>query len=157
VRTYGYQYDDDGNINTETIDSTSTGTISYNGDLMTAKSGDTLEWDENGQLITGIGGIKTEYNWDGKIRLVKDSSNNTLLTVKYDPMGNRVYRAGTNTRKYIVDIAGKLPTIIAEYTDPNSFTNSYIYADAQILVQYAHSGDPNAADDKYYYVHDRLD
>ena len=59
-------------------------------------------------------------------------------------------------QKFIVDIAGKLPTIIAEYTDPNSFTNSYIYADAQILVQYAHSGDPNAADDKYYYVHDRL-
>jgi RHS repeat-associated protein len=51
---------------------------------------------------------------------------------------------------------GKLPTIIGEYSDPNSFTNSYIYADAQILVQYAHSGDPNAADDKYYYVHDRL-
>jgi len=59
-------------------------------------------------------------------------------------------------RKFIVDIASKLPTIIGEYSDPNSFTNSYIYAAAQILVQYAHSGDPNAADDKYYYVHDRL-
>ena len=60
------------------------------------------------------------------------------------------------TGKFIVDIAGKLPTIIAEYSDPNSFTNSYIYADAQILVQYARSPDPNAAADKYYYVHDRL-
>jgi len=40
--------------------------------------------------------------------------------------------------------------------DPNSLTNSYIYAGAQILVQYAHSPDPNAADEKFYYVHDRL-
>ena len=39
---YSYTNSDDGNINTETIDSTSTGTISYDGDLMTAKSGDTL-------------------------------------------------------------------------------------------------------------------
>jgi hypothetical protein len=62
----------------------------------------------------------------------------TLLSVKYDPMGNRVYRDGTNTRKYIVDIASKLPIILCEFdvTDPNSSLKSYIYAGAQILAQY---------------------
>jgi RHS repeat-associated protein len=77
-------------------------------------------------------------------------------------MGNRVYKASydgsrTTVQKFIVDIAGTLSTIVAEYSaDPNSFTNSYVYADGQVLVQYAHSGDPNVPDDKYYYVHDRL-
>jgi len=58
-------------------------------------------------------------------------------------------------QKFIVDIAGKLPTIIAEYSDPNSFTNSYIYADGQILARYTHNAD-ETVDENFYYVHDRL-
>jgi hypothetical protein len=67
-------------------------------------------------------------------------------------MGNRVYRDGTNTRKYIVDIVGKLPVILCEIdVIDDSLENSYIYAGAQILVQYAHD-----ANEMFYYVHDRL-
>jgi hypothetical protein len=89
------------------------------------------------------------------------SKGSDSIAVKYDPMGNRVYRSsydgsGTTVQKFIVDIAGSLPTIIAEYSDPNSFTNSYVYADGQVLVQYAHQSDPNVPPDRYYYVHDRL-
>ena len=100
-----------------------------------------------------------KYNWDNRMRSASKGSDS--IAVKYDPMGNRVWRQSydgqdTTTKKYVVDISGNLPTIIAEYSDPNSFTNSYVYADGQVLVQYAHSGDPNTPDNKYYYVHDRL-
>ncbi len=169
VRTYGYQYDDDGNINTETIDSTSTGTISYDGDLMTAKSGDTLTWDKNGQLalVTAVRELDIEYNWDGKMRSTEKTNTGLKIAVKYDPMGNRVCRTVTDEsaqpptvtrdRKYIVDIVGKLPTILCELDpdDSDSLENSYIYADAQILAQYAHDADETIKD-RYYYVHDRL-
>ena len=67
-------------------------------------------------------------------------------------MGNRVYRDGTNTRKYIVDIVGKLPIILCELdASDDSLENSYVYANAQILVQYTHN-----ANETFYYVHDRL-
>ena len=169
VRTYGYQYDDDGNINTETIDSTSTGTISYNGDLMTAKSGDTLEWDKNGQLtlVTAVRELDIKYNWDGKMRSTENTDTDIKIAVKYDPMGNRVRRTVTDEstqeptitkdRKYVVDIVGKLPAILCELdaSDDDSLTNSYIYADAQILAQYTYDSEEEI-NEKFYYVHDRL-
>jgi len=102
------------------------------------------------------------WNWDGKLRSATNGTGS--IAVKYDPMGNRVYKEsddGTNLavqRKYIVDISSGLPTILCEI-DPSesSLKKSYIYAGAQILAQREHT---NAADptvyDEYFYVHDRL-
>ncbi len=84
-----------------------------------------------------------------------------IIAVKYDPMGNRVYKSSTvdgvaTSRKYIVDISGKLPTILCEIdTSDSSLEKSYIYADAQVLAQREHESDPNFYDESYY-VHDRL-
>ena len=82
-------------------------------------------------------------------------------------MGNRVYKISSTqgTRKYIVDIAGGLPTILCEIdpceADPNrSLKKAYYYANAQILAQYDCNGlDDNnevVIDGKYFYIHDRL-
>ena len=65
------------------------------------------------------------------------------------------YSAATDTiRKYIVDIAGKLPVILCEIdTSDSSLTRSYIYSDrSQIICQ--RDGDQTA--DEYFYVTDRL-
>jgi RHS repeat-associated protein len=77
------------------------------------------------------------------------------MSEKYDPRGNRVRKYSTinGDRYYIVDIAGKLPTILCEI-DPtdSSLKNSYIYANGQPLCQYQGETDPN----RYFYIHDRL-
>ena len=64
----------------------------------------------------------------------------------------------TTTRKYIIDISGKLPTTLC-VIDPSdsSLKKSYIYANSQILAQreYTDPQDPNVYDQQFY-VHDRL-
>jgi len=58
---------------------------------------------------------------------------------------------GSVARKYIVDIASGLPTILCEIDpcDSCAVTNKYYYANAQILKQDNSKG-------SYYYIHDRL-
>jgi len=93
-------------------------------------------------------------NWDNKQRFASKGSDS--ITARHDPMGNRLWRAGTNTRKYIVDIAGKLPVILCEVdASDGSLENSYLWADGQILARYTHNTD-ETVDEKFYYVHDRL-
>ena len=82
------------------------------------------------------------------------------IEIKYDPMGNRILRKVTNggssvEKKYIVDISGRLPTILCEIVidDPCSLENSYVYADGRILKQYQHT---ETADLPFYYINDRL-
>jgi len=81
------------------------------------------------------------------------------ISLKYDSFGNRIYKESTASsqttkRKYIVDIVGKLPTILLELSPDDSYNavKTYIYADGQILAQ--HEG--GIAGDRYFYIHDRL-
>jgi len=78
-------------------------------------------------------------------------------------MGNRVWRQSTfnnstTTRKYIVDIAGGLPTILCELdASDGSLKKSYFYADGQILSQRVHTNPANPTIfTPYFYVHDRI-
>jgi RHS repeat-associated protein len=117
------------------------------------------------KLPTNSDDDTVSWNYDNKLKAAQKGTSS--ITVKYDPMGNRVFRQSTvggvtTGRKYIVDISGELPTILCEIDDPNSFTfgslkTSYVYADGQILSQRIHT-DPNNSDvfTPYYYVHDRL-
>ena len=59
---------------------------------MTDAGNDQLGWDENGRLITGLSGMQFYYNWDGKLEDVNDSAGNPLISLLYDPFGNRVYK-----------------------------------------------------------------
>jgi RHS repeat-associated protein len=125
---------------------------------MTNAGGSSLTWDDNGQLTTGLTTTFT-WNWEGKLRTAASGSNS--IHVKYDPMGNRVWKQtsdGQNTtaRKYIVDISGNLPTILCEIdTADGSLKKSYYYADGQILAQKDYA-DPANVHKTYWYVHDRL-
>ena len=100
------------------------------------------------------------YNWDNKLRSAEIDSSDVLTAVKYDPDGNRVYKETPGTpavkRKYIVDIAGKLPTIliVMDTGNDNSVVNTYVYANSQVLAQY--DGTQEQSNDKHFYLHDRL-
>ena len=94
-----------------------------------------------------------EYNWDNMLR--SGTKGTESLSLKYDPDGNRVKKqSGSNTRKYIVDIAGDSPTILLELDpeDEMRIKKTYIYATSQIIAQ--HDGDHTAG--RYFYLHDRL-
>jgi len=83
------------------------------------------------------------------------------MAFKYDPEGNRIAQrvtnaSGTTRRKYIVDTASSLPTILIELDPDNSnqVVKSYLYDNnSQILIQYDGS---MAGGDKYFYLADRL-
>jgi len=121
---------------------------------MTKIGSDTLDWDYNGQLVTSVT-ASLEYNHDGKLR--SGTVGSDTIDLKYDPRGSRVYKESTvnsvtTKRKYIVDIASKLPTILIEIDpDTSSLKKTYMYAGPQVLVQTDHDADEN-----YFYLHDRL-
>ncbi len=155
--TADYNYRKDGNIDDETV-AGSSADFDYDGDLMTDKGNDSLNWDLNGQMTSGIT-ASMEWNWDGKMQSA--SAGGTSIDLKYDPSGNRIYKSvdnGTVTnRKYIVDVIGRLPVILLEIdpseNDPNdAIVKTYLYATAQILAQH----DGFYEDNIYFYLHDRL-
>jgi RHS repeat-associated protein len=142
-----------------------------NGDIMSGATGNnnpfTLTNDNNGnitKLPTTSANDTVSWNYDNKLKSAQKGT--ASIAVKYDPMGNRIWRQSTvngvtTGRKYIVDISGELPVILCEIDDPNSYSfgslkTTYVYADGQILSQRIHSEeDPNYFT-PYYYVHDRL-
>ena len=99
------------------------------------------------------------YNWDEKLQRAYIGSDAIFL--KHDPAGNRIFKRSivsgqTTDRKYIVDIAGDLPTILLELetADNADYTvkKTYVYANSEILAE--HDGDYKA--NSYFYLHDRL-
>ncbi len=153
--TAGYTYDKAGNVSQQAVSGVNTD-FDYDGDLMTAKGGNALDWDADGRMISALSRSLT-YNWDSKLRSA--TSGSTTVALRYDPDGNRVLRTvnSTTNRKYIIDAAGELPTILLEIdpaiTDPNqAITKSYIYANSQIIAQH----DGYFGDGLYFYLHDRL-
>jgi RHS repeat-associated protein len=98
----------------------------------------TLSNDQNGnitKLPTDSENDTVSWNYDNKLQEAQKGTKS--ISVKYDPIGNRVWRVSddgvnTTTRKYIVDISGGLPVILCEIdTSISSLTKSYIYADGR--------------------------
>jgi RHS repeat-associated protein len=151
-----YDYNKDGNIDSKTVNSDTTD-FDYDGDLMTDIGDDELTWDYNGQLTESVI-ASLEYNWSGKLRKAKIGGSDVIKSLKYDPMGNRVYKEIPGSpdvkRKYIVDVAGRLPVIllVMDAGNDNSVERSYVYAGAQPITFY--EGD--YTDPAYIYLHDRL-
>ncbi|MDH4240644.1 MAG: RHS repeat-associated core domain-containing protein [Phycisphaerae bacterium] len=156
-RNAEYNYRKDGNLDSRTINSSTT-SFTYAGDLMdTASGGESfdLDFDDNGNMTTGVSQTIT-YNWDNKLRSAIKGTKS--ISLRYDPGGNRIWKqsidgAEETTRKYIVDIVGDLPTTLMEI-DPNIgfIFKTYIYANGQVFSQ--HDGDYSAP--RYFYIHDRL-
>lgn len=150
-----YIYKKNGDMISRTIQS-NTETFAYDGHLMTEADGNSLDWDENGQLIYSSHGPQAtsyEFNWDNKLR--EANTPDESIALRYDPAGNRIWKDSSvsGTRKYIVDIVGDLPVILLEIdTSDDSIAKSYMYANSQIIAQ--HDGD--YATSRYFYLHDRL-
>jgi len=130
--------------------------------------GFTVGWDENGNIATNDAGndIAYTFNWDNKLRKAEWPPDDSFVEIKYDPLGNRVWKRYTtgdppveDEHKYIVDITGRLPVILMDLnlTD-SSLKKKYIYADRQILAQHDIDDDatPDPLDFKYFYLRDRL-
>jgi len=149
-----YTYYRDGNITSKAVNSDTTD-FEYTGDRMTDIGDDELDWDLNGQLTESVTAL-LEYNWSGKLRSATAGADS--ISLKYDPLGNRVYKSSTvdsvtTNQRFIVDIAGKLPIILCVVdADDGSLERSYIYANAQPIGFY--EGD--YTDPAYIYLHDRL-
>ena len=156
--TADYNYRKDGNIDDETV-AGSSADFEYDGDLMTDKGNDSLSWDLNGQMTTGISSSMT-WNWNGKLQSA--SAGGDSIDLKYAPGFDRVYKESTVSEtttksKYIVDPTGDLSLILLEIdpdeNDPNdAIRKTYIYANSQTIAQ--HDGYYGA--DIYFYLHDRL-
>ena len=157
-----YAYDKAGNVQQHKYETSapSSATTNYGfvGDLMDSASGGdnfNLEWDWNGNLTKKDETADTNliYNWDNKLRSAAYGPN--TISIKYDPMGNRVIKnsSAIGNRKYIIDISGGLPTILLEVNSVNgNIMKTYIYANSEILAQH----DGNTAAPRYFYLHDRL-
>ncbi|MBN1796533.1 MAG: PKD domain-containing protein, partial [Sedimentisphaerales bacterium] len=137
--TANYYYYLDGNIEEKVVNNsptdyqydTTAGGGNFDSDEMTKAGNTSLDWDKNGNLVDGLSSISFEWNWENKLR--KATIGSDTIELKYDPMGNRVWKksvvnSNTTKRKYIIDISGKLPTILCEIDpDTSSLKRSYAY------------------------------
>ena len=129
------------------------------GNLVGGQSDDDLTWDLNGRMIAGVSSSLT-YDHDGKLQ--SGSAGGVTIDLKYDPDGNRIYREVTSgptttKRKYVIDTEGDLPVVLLEInpdiSDPNScIVKTYLYAGTDTIAQH----DGFYADDKYFYLSDRI-
>ena len=89
-----------------TVPPAMTGT-SYNSEYeMLSYNGNTLTYDENGNLTTktGQGGVVTGYTWDARNRLVGMSSPSLVTSFSYDAAGRRISKTINGvTTTYVYD------------------------------------------------------
>lgn len=120
-------------------------------------------WDKNGNIASNDfakpSKLTYTFNWDNKLRKAEWPTDSSSIEIKYDPLGNRVWKKYTSgsppvetERKYVVDITGKLPVILMELNSSGGIVKTYIYANSEIIAQ--HDGDNEG--DIYFYLHDRL-
>jgi len=157
-----FTYYDDGNIDTRQVTGESTTTFAYTGDLMDGATGQdnfTLDWDDNGRMISGVDTTLT-YSWDGKLRKAVKGGPDDYVEFVYTPDGSRISKNVTesgsvsSSHKYIVDPVGKIPVVllILDTQNNNDVLKTYVHANGQVLKQY--DGDYTAP--AYFYLHDRL-
>ncbi len=151
--TGSYTYKKNGDMIARTINDV-TENFGFTGHLMTAADSNSLDWDNNGNLLDLLCSDSNfiTWNWDNKLRSATKGSKS--IDVKYDPAGNRIWKNSSEDgiRRYIVDVVGKLPVILMELNSSNAIQKTYIHANGQILAQ--HDGDTTAS--RYFYLHDRL-
>lgn len=148
--TANYTYHNNGNLDTRTEAGTVTD-HSYTGDLLTTLGTNSLTWDDNGNMSTGVG-VNITWNADNQLRSANAGSNS--ISCKYDHEGRMVSKSSTvsgssSTEKCILDVVGDYPVILL-VIDPNDWSvdKRYIHANGQALMQ-------QVGTSKYFYLHDR--
>ena len=122
-----FSYDGVGN---RLSDNVTTGSWAYNqNNELQGFDNTSFKYNLNGQMTEKtVNGVKTEffYNWDGRLKEIKNSSNQTLATYRYDPFGRR-------TSKHLPQINETIyfhysdEGLIAEYDETGQLIQSYGY------------------------------
>lgn len=89
------------------------------------------------QIRSQSGADHSDYTWDAENRMTRAdvTAGGTTSTERsvYDASGNRVavLNAGGETR-YLLDVSGRLPRVVAEYTPTGGLTATTVYGDGLI-------------------------
>lgn len=132
--SFTYDYDKVGNRLTQNV-ATPSGNITlpyiYNIDNQLTNIGiGTLDFDNNGnqtQMTSSVGTTGYTYNFENRLtRYTPPSGSATTYT--YDGNQNRLAKVvGGTTTRFVSDISGDLPRVLAETNSSNSIQKSYIY------------------------------
>ncbi len=144
----------------------------FNGDILTGATGAdiwSLDNDANGNItsLAGSPNSTVTYNYDNKLKYASKGSD--TISVKYDPMGNRIVKHSvlngiSRNQRFIVDINSDLPVVLCvlDCSDtggagsgqdlPSSLEKLYYHVGAQVIAQ----KEAGADGELFYYVHDRL-
>jgi len=169
AREYTYNYDKAGNttsyiFNNYNPDNEVTYYYTYTGDLRTGKTGGKYcTYDKNGGQTSlwqdDPGDFPVIYDWDGRIRRNRYLLSGLGMEARYTPDGVRIWKKrnwnlSSYEHKYIVDMAGNIPSVllVLDANDDNNILKTYIHAQNQVIAQ--HDGDYNTS--RYFYLHDRL-
>ncbi len=146
--TGSYDHSEGGNLETRTEGGVQLD-HSYTGDLLTGVGTETLVWDENGQMETGVG-VSLDWNLWG--HLASASTQSGGITCKYTPSGEMIHKSNpTNNKRYIYDTTGDYPVVLM-IIDANDINACYSYfnAGSQPMAM------KNQGGDYFYFIRDRL-
>ncbi|MHC4124953.1 MAG: RHS repeat domain-containing protein, partial [Planctomycetota bacterium] len=165
---YTHTFDKAGNITDFTYNKgqgEQTEIYDFNGNLVTGiHDGNDINWDLNGRQTSQLSDVPAnyvlEYDWDGRLRKGQDGSSSKTMEARYTPDGMRVRKlrnwddASDYNYRYIIDMVGKVPTVllVLDANDNDTILTKYIHANGQVLAQH----DSTDNDEIYFYLHDRL-
>ncbi len=87
--------------------------------------GNAYTYDANGNLIGNGSGA---FSYDYEDRLVQSNIGGVVTQYSYDGFGNRLAKMeGDKTTKYVLDINGRLSNVLAETDDTGTITAYYVY------------------------------
>ncbi len=136
---FSYGYDSLGNRLTQNIATPSANiTIPYtynNDNQLTNIAVGTLTYDNNGNQTKKTntqGSTNFLYNFENRLtKYTPPAGSSTTYT--YDGNQNRLAKVvGSTTTRFVTDISGNLPNVLAETNSYNSITKSYIYGNGLI-------------------------
>lgn len=132
---YSYAYDAAHNRVQQTINNLPTA-YTYNADNELTKFSDkNLSYSSSGSLTSKTTTDSTQtYSYDQEERVTSITpSSGSTLKYGYDGLGNRLYKTvGTTTTRFVNDIYGSLPNVIAETNSLNSIQKYYLYGEDMI-------------------------
>jgi len=107
--------------------------ISYTYDadnrILAVSGSPSFDYDSNGNLIKKMLGTNvTTYEWNFDDMLTKVTRGGNIYNYQYDGLGNRVAKTEDWVEKrYVVDLKGELPRILAETDGNGNITAYYVY------------------------------
>ncbi len=153
---YSYTYDSVGNRLIQNIATPSANLIipyTYNNDNQLTNMGTNgvLNYDNNGnqtKITNNLGATSFLYNFENRLtKYTPPAGSSTTYT--YDGNNNRLAKSvGSSVTRFVNDISGDLPRVLAETNSSNTIQKSYIYGNGLI------SQGGTSATSRDYYLED---